>query len=240
MFKKLVLAGAVSMAMGAAHALTLEEARAKLPGSDIKEVNQVQAIPGLYELLIGKNTILYTDEAASKLVIGQIMDIRTQTNETQERINSLSTIEYGELDKANAIKIVKGDGAREFAVFSDPDCPFCKRLDKELVHLDNYTMYLYPLSLLGGQMTGTPQNPSTVTSIWCSENREEAWKAYTLTGVKPAPKWCDTPIMANAQKMSEFGLGGTPSLIGINGKHNAGFMEAYALEAWLNVNGRKQ
>jgi hypothetical protein len=56
-------------------------------------------------------------------------------------------IDFNGLPLEHAIKTVRGDGARQLAVFSDPDCPYCLVLEREtLSKIDNVTIYtfLYP------------------------------------------------------------------------------------------------
>ncbi|WP_305016795.1 thioredoxin fold domain-containing protein [Mycobacterium tuberculosis] len=47
---------------------------------------------------------------------------------------------------------MKGNGSRKIAVFSDPDCPFCKRVEQEFEKMNDVTVYilLYPIEQLPG------------------------------------------------------------------------------------------
>ena len=129
------------------YALTKEEVQAKMPGSPITSVKPVKDFPGIYELIVGKNTIFYINENADRLLIGHVFRLADRVDETQLRIDSLSKVDFNSLPKNQAIKFVKGDGSREFAVFTDPMCPFCHRLETALQSVDNYTMYVFPMPL---------------------------------------------------------------------------------------------
>ena len=97
----------------------------------------------LYEVLIG-DQIIYTDEAFSFLVVGKIIDPKTKVDLTQARVDELTKIDFKKLPFQNSIKIVKGNGERKLAVFSDVDCPFCKKLEKETFSkLENVTIYTF-------------------------------------------------------------------------------------------------
>jgi thiol:disulfide interchange protein DsbC len=76
-------------------------------------------------------------------------------------------IAFDTLPLADAIKTVRGKGERVIAVFSDPDCPFCRRLETELDKLDNVTLYtfLYPLEGLHPEAKGTRRSRSGVPRI---------------------------------------------------------------------------
>ena len=80
-----------------------------------------------------------------------------------------------------AIKKVKGNGSRKIVVFSDPDCPFCKRIEQEFEKMTDVTIYvlLYPIEQLHAKA------PERSRAIWCSPNRLKAWEDYMLRGTAP-------------------------------------------------------
>jgi thiol:disulfide interchange protein DsbC len=63
-------------------------------------------------------------------------------------MQALKSIDVKSLPLKQAIKHVKGKGERVIYVFSDPDCPYCQHLEKELKNIDNLTVYLflYPIT----------------------------------------------------------------------------------------------
>lgn len=127
---------------------------------------------GLYEVYLN-GQIIYTDDKFSFLIVeGRLVDPKTKTDVTRERLEALTRIDFSTLPLDQAIKVVKGNGSRKIAVFSDPDCPYCKRLeDRELSKIDNVTVYtfLYPLEQLH------PDAGRKATAIWCSADRGKAW-----------------------------------------------------------------
>ena len=98
----------------------------------------------LYEVYLG-NQIIYTDKTFKFLIIeGQLVDPKTKTNITAERLADLQRIDFEKLPMDLAIKIKKGNGQKKVAVFSDIDCPFCRKLEKEvLMKLDNVEIYTF-------------------------------------------------------------------------------------------------
>ncbi len=95
---------------------------------------------------------------------------------TEERIAELGKIDVKSLPLNQAIKYVKGKGERTLYIFSDPDCPYCQRLEQNMVGVDNVTVYvfLYPLTSLH------PNAEKVSNQIWCSKNPSEAWTNYML------------------------------------------------------------
>lgn len=192
-------------------------------------------IPGLYEVLAG-NQILYADARGDFLLMGPLVDTRLRLNITQQRLAELTAVKFDSLPLDKAITLVKGKGERHIAVFSDPECPYCKRLEKELAGMDNLTVHLFlmPLAQLH------PGAPALARDIWCSADPAASWRAYMLDGRKPeaAPakegdKPCQDPIQAIAALADEMGISGTPAIILPTGRRVDGFLPADKLEAAL-------
>ncbi|MDP1660084.1 MAG: DsbC family protein, partial [Methylotenera sp.] len=82
-------------------------------------------LAGLYEVYANGN-IFYVDKTVSYVMVGgALMEDSTKKNLTAERLSELTSIKFDTLPIKNAIEIKKGTGAYKFAVFSDPDCPYC-------------------------------------------------------------------------------------------------------------------
>ena len=96
-------------------------------------------VSGLYEVLVG-NDIFYTDASAKYLIQGEIIELASGKNITEQRQADLNRIKWTDLNQANAFKTVRGNGTRQLAIFSDPNCGYCKRLEKSLQQLDNVTI----------------------------------------------------------------------------------------------------
>jgi thiol:disulfide interchange protein DsbC len=72
--------------------------------------------------------IVYTDEKLTFLIAeGRLVDAKTKKDVTGERMEELTKVDFSSLPLDQAIKVVKGNGSRKLVVFSDVDCPFCKR-----------------------------------------------------------------------------------------------------------------
>jgi hypothetical protein len=96
---------------------------------------------GLYEVY-ADGQLFYTDDKMTAIVVGgQLIDAKTMKNVTDERMKKLTAIKFSELPLERAIKQVRGDGKRVMATFEDPNCGYCKRLAKDLLKLENVTVY---------------------------------------------------------------------------------------------------
>src|ERR1039458_421119 len=101
---------------------------------------------GLYEVRMD-NEILYTDEKMTYIFSGNIIDAKNMQNLTEQRLTELNAIKWNDLPLDAAFKTVRGNGKRLLAVFVDPNCPYCKRFEKDLAKVDDVTVYtfLYPI-----------------------------------------------------------------------------------------------
>ena len=166
-FMKAIMALLISssiFAQGATEQKVKTELQKQL--GDRAKVSAVRSTPiqGLYEVAIG-NDVVYADASARYLVQGEVIDLKTGTNLTEQRSNDLNRIKWSDLPLNDAIKVVRGKGTRQVAVFADPNCGFCKKLEKTFQQMDNVTIYTFLVPLLS--------TDSAIKSkqIWCSSDR---------------------------------------------------------------------
>ena len=85
-------------------------------------------IQGIYEVVVSGKQIIYTDAKGDYMFVGDLIDVNTRKSLTDERAADLNKIDFATLPLDKAIKEVRGNGSLKVAVFSDPDCPYCKTL----------------------------------------------------------------------------------------------------------------
>lgn len=175
---------------------------------------------GLYEVFMG-GQIIYTDEKASFLIAeGRLVDMKTKKDITGERLEELTKVDFSSLPLEQAIKVVKGNGSRKLVVFSDVDCPFCKRLEQnELANITDVTVYtfLYPIAQLH------PDSANKSKSIWCAGNRVKAWEDWILNNQLPKTTGnCEVPLEKIGELARKLGVTSTPTLFFADGKRMLG------------------
>lgn len=202
------------------------------PATHVDRVQRSE-IPALFEVVMGKNAA-YTDTTGRYFVFGHLFDMKEQRDLTADRVEKAARIAFGELPLADAIKTVRGKGERVLAVFSDPDCPYCRRLEAELVKLDNVTLYTFPYPLEGLHAEAKDKS----IAVWCSANRSQAWAELMKSGKAPASRTCDHPIERNIQLGQRLGIQGTPTLLSADGRTLPGAAPKDRIEQWLMEGGR--
>lgn len=185
---------------------------------------------GLYEIVID-GQLLYTDEKGTYLFDGNIIETKSRTNVSEERRRKLFAIDFDKLPLDLAVKKVKGNGKRKMAYFTDPNCSYCKRLEKELSKVNDVTLYIFMFPIF-------PGSDEIVRNVICSPDAIKAWDDLMLNGVAPAAAKCET----KTDKVLALGRGlrvnGTPNLVFANGQHTPGYLPAEEIEKNLNETGK--
>ena len=226
----LALFAGTALANDADIRLSIESA---FSGAKVSEINK-SALPGMFEVVMKSREgprVVYTDDKGRYLVMGEMIDLKMERNLTQERMSKLTEVRFDSLPLDQAIKTVKGDGRRRLAVFSDLDCPYCKKLEGELTKVDNVTIYtfLYPLPMHG-------EAPHKSKLIWCSKDRAAAWADYFHSGRLPTGKGdCKTPIDENLALGAKLHIEGTPAMVFANGKRVPGYLPSVRLDEMLTA-----
>ena len=202
----------------------------RLGGVKIDAVNKTPYL-GLYELRVDSE-ILYTDEKMNYIFTGTIIDGKTMQNLTEKRLRELSAIKWENLPLESAVKTVRGNGKRTLAVFSDPNCPYCKRFEKDLARVSDVTIYTFLYPILGQDSI----DKSKV--VWCAADKSKAWNDLMLNGAAPAAARCDTPIEKNVELGRKYRVTGTPTLVFLTGERVPGAVPTEQVERLLTENSK--
>lgn len=207
-----------------------KQVETRFPDAHVVDV-QPAKIPGMYEVFTG-DSIAYVDRSGDYMIVGSMLDTRTRADLSAQRLTERNGIDFASLPLDRAIKTVKGNGARKLAVFSDPECPFCQALEKELASLTDYTMYtfLYPIKDLH------PNAVAKAQAIWCKPDRSQAWSQWMLLKKDPEPAAapCDAdPVNDTVALGRKLRITGTPTLYLADGRRLEGMQEAPKLETLL-------
>ncbi len=200
--------------------------QSKFPG--IGKIENIVKTPyaGLYEVVID-DQLLYTDSQGEYLFQGSVIEAKSRRDLSEERRRILFAIDFDKLPLELAVKKVKGNGKRKLAIFTDPNCGFCKRLEKELSGVSDVTLYFFMYPIF-------PGSDEIVRNVLCSKNPVKAWDDWMLSEITPAKAICETQtakVMALGKKLH---VNGTPNLIFGNGIQSPGVLPVEELEKNLN------
>jgi len=213
------------------HSITKEET-AQLLGSMVDKVNSVEfsEVPGLWvaEVEKGENKLpVYIDFSKQYLVSGNVIRLNDKENLTRERSSRMNKIDVGRIPLTDALLLGKPSAKTKVIVFTDPECPYCKKLHvelKEVVRRDPdvaFLIKLFPLKM-------HPNAYGISKSIICNNSMELLEISFAGKPIPPAN--CDTPAVDQTLALvGELGIKSTPTLVLPDGRIIPGFRKADAL-----------
>lgn len=156
-----------------------------------------------------------------------------RSDSVEGRFKKLDGFTFDQLPLKDAIQIVHGDGKRKLAVFSDPNCGHCKRVDRDLKALGNVTVHVFLYPVLGQDSSAKARN------IWCGKNSAKRWEDWIEAGVAPGEAAGDCDVSAlqrNAALGRKLKIEGTPALIFGDGTFVPGAIPVRWIEQLLGSN----
>jgi len=210
------------------HSLTVAEAN-RLLGDGVDRVLRVEEaeMPGVWAVEVEKNHQkfpLYVDYSKSYVVSGNIIRIADKKNVTQERMARSNSIDVGRIPLEDALLLGSPTAKTRVIVFTDPECPYCRKLHAELkqvVAADPQIAFyikLFPLAM-------HPNADSIARSIVCAHSLELLEASFA--GQPVPPPLCSGQEVDDTLKLAaELGIRSTPTLVLPDGKILPGYRQA--------------
>ena len=226
----LALLAATSLHALAQEATIRKNLAERLPNiPKIEEVSKTP-MPGLYEVRINHSDIFYTDEKGDFLIQGSLIDTKTKTDLTDQRVDKLTAIDFKDLPFKDSFTIVRGNGKRKMAVFEDPNCGYCKKFERDLVKVDNVTVHVFLYPILSADSGDKSRN------IWCAKDKGKTFLDWMVRDVMPPAATCDTSAVArNLELGKKIRVTGTPALVFADGTRVPGAIGADRVEKFLTA-----
>ena len=129
-------------------------------------------LPGLQEVLLADGAVVFMSDDGSVVIVGTAVNF--EKKEASGGKASLRPKTFEELSSLGGIRF--GGGNVDVIVFSDPDCPHCKKLHSELESLvaAGKTVQIMPFS-------ATSADAKKMESVLCAKDRGAAW-GMAMTG----------------------------------------------------------
>jgi thiol:disulfide interchange protein DsbC len=202
--------------------------------ADVEKVRK-STVPGLYEVRTSGGQIFYVSEDGEHLIFGSVLRSRpgTVVNVTEAAQNEVRADTMASFGDQGVISYpAKGRQKAEIAVFTDIDCPYCRKFHEQVPRINelgitvNY--YGFPRS---GPDTGSF---SKYESVWCNADPQAAMNR-AKAGQKVPQKACDNPVLEQMQLGQQVGVRGTPAIVLENGRMIPGFVPAETLAKSLGL-----
>ncbi|MBK1673855.1 disulfide bond formation protein DsbC [Ectothiorhodospira shaposhnikovii] len=176
------------------------------------EPSSIQETPvkGLYEVRYGAQ-LFYISADGQYVLDGELVELDTRRSLTAAS-RSLGRREMlTEMDESGMVVYApKGRTEHVITVFTDVDCPYCRRLHEEVPALTEQGVKVrYAMFPRSGE--GSPTFRKMV-GIWCADDRAKAMD-QVKDGKNVEEKTCETPVMEHVIMGQMMGVNGTPAIL---------------------------
>ena len=224
------------------HSITTEDVTGMLKKmkSNAKIVGiQMSPVKGLWEISVddtGRKGMFYTDFSKKFFVAGPIIAFEDSSNRTREGVDKAQInrkVDVSRIPLGNALVLGSSNAHKKVIVFTDPDCPFCARLHKEMKKVVEarkdivFYIKVFPL-------------PAHKDSYW-KANAIECKKSLKMMednfeGRPISKDNCGTKEIDDNIKLAQsLGIKGTPTLVLPDGTVHEGTLPADKLIELINA-----
>jgi thiol:disulfide interchange protein DsbC len=198
-----------------------------VPGAKVSRIKETP-ISGVYEVIVGSE-IYYMDKSARYIINGDLIDLATRTNFTEEAKTFNRKMKIAELGEENMIVYAPRAVDHTITVVTDIDCPYCRRLHSEIdEYMENNVKVRYIFMPLKGKV-----DYDKTVSVWCAEDKNLALDIAKAGGELEKAS-CDNPIARHLKIARELGIRGTPAIILEDGSMLPGYVPVKKLVPELN------
>ncbi|MGD8688509.1 MAG: DsbC family protein [Gammaproteobacteria bacterium] len=200
--------------------------RGRLQGMKIDSIAP-SPVPGLYQVSMGPQ-VFYVSGDGRYALQGDLLDLADHSNLTEKAQAGARAAAIEAIGEKNMIIYSPPHPTRTITVFTDVDCPYCRKLHEHMPQMNALGLrvrYLfYPRAGFGSSSWHKAQ------AVWCSDDRKAALTAVKQGVSLPRPD-CKTPVAMEYQLGQEIGISGTPTIITEKGHEINGYLPPAALLA---------
>ena len=224
------------------HTITEKEATEllKKTGITVTSVKQSPA-KGLFELLVekdGQKGLVLVDYGKKHLIQGIVVNIEklqpaSAHQQDLPQPKQQTSLDVNTIPAANAIIMGNTKGSKKLYVFTDPDCPYCRKGHVELQKLAKiapdvaiYVM-LYPLAM----HPASYDKSRTVLETMSLDLLDKAFEGKDVP--KPKKESSKKAIDEIVKFANANGINGTPTIVMPDGKIEVGMRDAETLKKML-------
>ena len=204
-----------------------------VPGLKVTSVRESEA-KGLYEVRSNNGDTIYSTADGQYLFTGDLLKLTdggianvTEAGRAEQRRELMASAVV-----EDTIRFPAKNEKAVIDVFTDIDCPYCRKLHDEVSELNEYGItvnyYAFPRS--------GPNTPSfsKYVSVWCADDQQSAMNA--AKGGRSVPQaTCDNPVLEQYQLGGRIGVTGTPAIVLEDGAMVRGYVPARKLAEGLGL-----
>jgi thiol:disulfide interchange protein DsbC len=193
--------------------------RTLVPNAKTIAVSEIP-IEGILQVQINSD-IVYATADGQYLIQGQIMDIDSRANITDQAKSGIRLGLLTDLNRDEQISFVPEEAKYDLLVFTDIDCGYCRKLHNQIAEYNEEGIAIHYMAFPRAGI-GSDSYDKFV-SVWCADDQKEAL-TLAKNGSDPVPQKCPNPIADQYELGREVGVTGTPALVTTDGTLIPGYM----------------
>ncbi len=204
------------------------------PGAQVSTVER-SPVSGLYLTTID-GVSGYVSADGRYFIIGDMLDLASRKNVTEEKRRATRRELLKKIAPGEAIVFGPEKPKYTIIVFTDADCPYCRKLHGDLGELAAKGIAVRYLAF---PRTG-PQTKAwrTMTAVWCAKDRREALNRATRGEEVTSGTKCSDAVIAKHYELGQkIGIPGTPMIVLGDGTALGGYLAPDKLVVALAEHG---
>jgi thiol:disulfide interchange protein DsbC len=210
----LLLAGVLAIfSISAAADEEMDAVRASLqkwvPGAQPQSI-KAAPIAGIYEIVL-EGQVFYLSQDGRYAMQGQLVDLATRTNLTEERLKTIRAAAINALDERDMVVFGPKQAKYTVSVFTDIDCGYCRQLHQ---HVNDYNKLGIKIRYLSFPRAGIGSSSyDKAVDVWCAKNRQQAMTQAKADKPVENTSQCKNPVASQFNLGQSLGVNATPTLI---------------------------
>lgn len=224
------------------HSLTTKEASELLKptGASVLSIKESPS-RGLFELLVQKDSqkaIIFIDYGKKHLIQGMMVNLEklepvSSHKQDLPQQKQPTSLDVKSIPTQNAVIFGNPNGSKKLYVFTDPDCPYCRKGHDELKKL----VKIAPDVAIHIMLFPLPMHPAAYDksrAVFESKSQDLLDKAFDGKDVpKPTKESSKKAIDEIIKFANANGISGTPTMVMPDGKIEVGMRDAETLKKML-------
>jgi len=207
------------LAEDSADSVVEDKIRTLVPNAKTIAISETP-IEGIMQVQINSD-IVYVSSDGQYLIQGQIMDIDTRANITDQAKSGIRQGLLSDLKADEQITFAPEKAEYDLLVFTDIDCGYCRKLHNQI---EGYNEAGIAIHYMAFPRAGVgSESYDKFVSVWCADDQKSAL-TLAKNGDDPEPQKCPNPIADQYELGRELGVTGTPALVTADGTLIPGYM----------------
>jgi thiol:disulfide interchange protein DsbC len=186
---------------------------------------------GVYEVITSNpiDSVLVSEDG-KYLIQGDVIDLNNKSLiKKSNKIKDLKLTLINSIEDKDKIIYSAKNEKYTINVFTDVDCPFCKKLHRNMSKMNDLGITVKYLASPLASLHPTAQGK--MQKIWCADDRNQAMDDYKINNVTPDVDNCKNPVAEQLKLSQKIGVNGTPAIFLSDGTPLPGYMPADKLLA---------